>query len=136
MAILQLPFQGFYSSAKAALLSLTQSLHLELKGTGIEVCSILPGDVATGFTSSRRFTRAAGADASPYRGWMERNLKKIEKDELDGMSPDVIARAIRSQLKKRHMNVRVVPRADYKGVALLVRVLPVSVVLKIIGHLY
>ena len=56
MGILPLPYQGLYSSAKAALLSLTEALAMELKGTGIQCCSILPGDVATGFTSARKLT--------------------------------------------------------------------------------
>ena len=124
MAILQLPFQGFYSAAKAALLSLSESLSMELKGTGIECCSVLPGDVATGFTAARKFTVAAQDPGSPYRERMDRNLKKIEKDELGGMMPEVIGKAIRKQLTRKHMAVRVIPRIDYGAVGLLVRILP------------
>ena len=136
MAILQLPFQGFYSSAKAALLSLSQSLSMELKGTGIQCCSILPGDVATGFTQARRKNQCAEDPASPYKDAMEKNLAKIEKDELGGMSPDVIARAVLRQLRKKHMNVRVIPRIDYKAVALLVRILPASWALALLNAIY
>ncbi|MBO4340244.1 MAG: SDR family NAD(P)-dependent oxidoreductase [Bacteroidales bacterium] len=136
MAILQLPFQSLYSSAKAALLSLSQSLSLELKGSGIECCSILPGDVATGFTSARKKTAAALDEGSPYKARMEKNLAKIEKDELGGMSPDVIASAICRQLRRRHMAVRVIPRIDYKAVGFLVRVLPAKWVLAILNMIY
>ena len=183
MAVLQLPFQGLYSSAKAALLSLSQSLSLELKGTGIECCSILPGDVSTGFTSARKKTEAARREDSPYRDKMtpdffrisaeeiekpkvrvmdcipnvleipevilemeavdgelkadpEKNLAKIEKDELGGMAPSVIANAIFRQLRRRHMAVRVIPRIDYKAVGFLVRVLPAKWVLSILNLIY
>ena len=136
MALLQLPFQGFYSSMKAALLSLSESLSLELAGSGIQCCSILPGDVSTGFTSARKMNRAALLEDAPYKAWMRKNLKKIEKDELDGMSPDVIARAILKQLKKKRMAVRVVPRANYKAVAFLVRVVPARLKLFLIRKLY
>ena len=136
MAILQLPFQGFYSSAKAALLSLSQSLSMELKGTGIECCSILPGDVATGFTAARKINKAGADPASPYKHSMERNLQKIEHDELNGMSPDVIGKAILKQLKRRHMAVRVIPRLDYSLVGVLVRILPAKTVNSIISRLY
>lgn len=136
MAVLQLPFQGFYSSAKAALLSLSESLSLELKGTGIECCSILPGDVATGFTAARTFTGAARDPGSPYRKRMDRNLKKIEKDEQEGMSPEVIAKAIRRQLKKKHMAIRVIPRFDYAAVGLLTRILPERTKLWLLDLLY
>lgn len=136
MAILQLPFQGFYSAAKASLLSLSESLSMELKGTGIECCSVLPGDVSTGFTAARTFTVAAQDPASPYRERMDRNLQKIEKDELGGMSPEVIAKAIRKQLKRRHMCVRVIPRIDYAAVGLLVRILPEKAKLWLLDLLY
>ena len=136
MAVLQLPYQGFYSSAKAALLSLSQSLSLELKGSGIECCSILPGDVSTGFTGARKLTAKAAEENSPYREHMKKNLAKIEKDELSGMSPDVIGNAIRKQLLRRHMAVRVIPRIDYKAVGFLVRILPAKWVLSILRILY
>jgi NAD(P)-dependent dehydrogenase (short-subunit alcohol dehydrogenase family) len=136
MAILQLPFQGFYSAAKAALLSVSESLQMELKGTGIECCSVLPGDVSTGFTAARKFTGTAQDPGSPYRERMDRNLQKIEKDELGGMKPDVIARAVCRQLKKKHMAVRVIPRIDYGAVGLLVRILPERAKLWLLDLLY
>ena len=136
MSVLQLPFQGFYSSVKAALLSLSESLSLELKGSGIQCSAILPGDVATGFTGARKLTASSEDPASPYREQMARNLKKIEADERNGMSPDVIAKAIRKQLLRKHMAVRVIPRLDYKLVGFLVRILPAKWVLHVLSLLY
>ena len=136
MAILQLPFQGFYSAAKAALLSLSESLQMELKGTGIECCSVLPGDVSTGFTAARQFTAAAKDPGSPYRARMDRNLAKIEKDELGGMSPEVIGKAVCKQLMRKHMAVRVIPRIDYGAVGVLVRILPEKAKLWLLDLLY
>ena len=136
MAILQLPFQGFYSSVKAALLSLSESLSMELKGTGIECCSILPGDVATGFTAARKLTGAAQKADSPYKKRMEKNLMKIEKDELGGMQPEVIGRAVLRQLQRKHMSVRVIPRIDYGAVGLLVRLLPEKAKLSLLNRIY
>lgn len=136
MAVLQLPYQGFYSSAKAALLSLSQSLALELKGSGIQCCSVLPGDVATGFTAARRKTRAAQDPASPYNEKMEKNLRKIEHDELGGMSPEVIGKAILRQLRRRKMAVRTIPRLDYKLVGVLVRILPSKWAISVLSLLY
>ena len=136
MAVLQLPFQGFYSSAKAAMLSLSESLSMELKGSGIECCSVLPGDVATGFTAARKLNRSAQDPASPYREKMEKNLRKIEKDELGGMKPEVIARAILKQLKRKRMAVRTIPRLDYAAVGILVRLLPERPKLALLNLLY
>ena len=136
MAILQLPYQGFYASVKAALLALSQSLSLELKGTGIQCCSVLPGDVSTGFTQARRLTAAAQDPQSPYKAGMEKNLRQIEKDELGGMAPAVIAKAILKQLRKKKMRVRVIPRIDYAAIGLLVRILPEKSKLALIRLLY
>ena len=112
------------------------SLQMELKGTGIECCSILPGDVATGFTAARRFTAAAKDPGSPYRARMDRNLAKIEKDELGGMGPEVIAKAVCKQLRRKHMAVRVIPRIDYGAVGVLVRILPEKAKLWLLDLLY
>ena len=113
MAVLQLPYQGLYSSAKAALLSLSQSLSMELRGSGIE-CD----------------------PDSPYTQGMARNLRNIEHDEQNGMSPGVIGRAILKQLKRKHMAVRVIPRLDYRLVGMLVRIVPSKTALYILSRLY
>lgn len=135
MAILQLPFQGFYSSVKAALLSISESLTMELHGTGIQCCSVLPGDVKTGFTGARKMNAAVTPD-SPYKKEMDRNLAKIEHDELNGMEPEVIGKAIAKQLGKRKMAVRVIPRLDYAAINIAVRILPERLKLWIIRKLY
>ena len=134
MAILQLPYQGFYSAAKAALLSLSESLSMELRGSGIQCCSVLPGDVATGFTAARKFTAASQEPDCPYH-WQE-NLAQIEQDERGGMKPEVIGRAILRQLQRRKMAVRVIPRADYRLVGLAVRLLPEGWKLSLLKRLY
>lgn len=136
MAILQLPYQGFYSAAKAALLSISESLSMELSGSGIQCCSILPGDVRTGFTSARKLNKAAENPSSAYKESMERNLKKIEKDENGGMKPEVIARAVLRELRRRKMHVRVIPRLDYGLAGLAVRLVPEGLRIKIIKALY
>ena len=136
MGILSLPYQGFYSSAKAALLALVESLQMELKGSGITCCSILPGDVATGFTSARKLTAAAQKEDNPYQERMERNLRKIEKDEQGGMSPEVIAKAVLRQLRRRRMRARVIPRLDYGAVGFVVRICPVKLRLALVNGLY
>ena len=133
MAVLQLPYQVFYSSAKAAMLALTEGLRMELKGTGIQCCSILPGDVATEFTQARKKTFPEG---TPYDKGIRRNLEKIEKDEQNGMKPEVIAKAILRQLKKKRMRARVIPRADYKAVGVLARIFPEGLKLNLINALY
>ena len=136
MSILPLPYQSFYAAAKAALLSLTESLSIELASFGIQCCCVLPGDVATGFTGARKMNVAATAVDSPYKLRMERNLAKIEADEQGGMAPEVIGKAILRQLRRCRMRVRVIPRLDYALVGVLVRILPAAWRLKLVNRLY
>ena len=75
-------------------------------------------------------------EGTPYDKAVEKNLRKIEKDELGGMKPEVIAKAILKQLRKKRMSVRVIPRIDYKAVGLLARILPESWKLSLINALY
>ncbi|MEM9835113.1 MAG: SDR family NAD(P)-dependent oxidoreductase [Bacteroidota bacterium] len=42
-----IPFRSAYCASKGALLNLIESLRLEVKGTKLEVCAVLPGDMAT-----------------------------------------------------------------------------------------
>ena len=67
---------------------------------------------------------------------MEKNLMKIEKDELGGMQPEVIGRAVLRQLQRKHMSVRVIPRIDYGAVGLLVRLLPEKAKLSLLNRIY
>ena len=48
-AMFPIPFRAYYSSSKAAVDMLAQSLRMELSQTKIQVTSICPGDVKTNF---------------------------------------------------------------------------------------
>lgn len=133
-AFIPIPYQAFYSSVKAALLMYTKALSLEVAPFGIQCCSILPGDTKTGFTSARKYAEKAREGA--YAERMARSVAKMEKDEQNGMSPDVIARAICKQLTRSRMQLHVTPRLDYKAIEVLSRVLPERLVMWIVSLLY
>ena len=61
---------------------------------------------------------------------------QIEKDELGGMTPEVIGKAVCKQLLRKHMAVRVIPRIDYGAVGVLVRILPEKAKLWLLDLLY
>ena len=132
-AVIPIPYQAYYSSVKAALLMLTRALSLEVKPFGIQCCSILPGDTKTSFTAARK--KIAHVDEA-YRETMERSVGKMEKDEQNGMSPDVIGRAIVRQLKRRRMRPTVTPRLDYRFIYILSRLLPERLMKWVVGLLY
>jgi len=132
-SFIPIPFQGYYSAVKAGVLSLTQSLSLEVKPFGIQCCCILPGDVKTGFTSARKVVSSI---SDPYRERTAKSIEKMEKDEQGGMPPEKIAKEVVRQLGKRMMSPSVTPRIDYKLIRFLWRVMPQRFALWVVGLLY
>ncbi len=64
-----LPGQAGYAAAKAFVLSYTDSLHAELKGTGVTATSLCPGPVKTGFGEAAGFSDEEAEGALPAFMW-------------------------------------------------------------------
>jgi len=92
-AVAPIPFQGFYSASKSAIMLLMQSLSMEVKPYNIKCTCILPGDVKTDFTSSRKYTEASTLPSSEYTNAMKAAVQTMEKDEQNGMMPIIIEKA-------------------------------------------
>ena len=90
--LMGLPFQGLYSASKYAIEGYCEALRLELRGTGVTVTVLEPGDFATSFTASRSNVSAEEAHAAypSYRA----ALDSIEHDETHGLKPEVLARKV------------------------------------------
>lgn len=130
---LALPFQAFYSCSKAAINALTLALANELRSFGIAVCAVMPGDVATGFTDAREKSQKG---SELYGSTIEKSVSTMEKDERGGMSPDRIAKKVWSLSKKRHPKPLSTVGLQYKLFAFLNKVLPTSLVNRIVGLMY
>lgn len=69
------PYMSVYYASKAYVLSFSEALHEELRGTGVTVTALCPGPTATGFEAaadmgenSTMFRRADGAEGVARRG--------------------------------------------------------------------
>jgi NAD(P)-dependent dehydrogenase (short-subunit alcohol dehydrogenase family) len=100
-----LPFQGLYSASKFAVEGLVESLSMEVRGDGVRVSLIEPGDFHTGFTDRRTRVRRAGAE-SAYRAAFARTLAVIESDERGGSTPEPIARLVERILRSGRPRLR------------------------------
>ncbi len=97
--LMGLPYQGAYSASKFAIEGYCQSLRLELRGTGVSVTVIEPGDFSTNFTARRKAVCPDDVrDAYPSYG---RSLMSIEKDETSGLKPEYLAERISRIVMKR-----------------------------------
>lgn len=130
---LAIPFQAWYSISKAAVNALTMALANEVKPFGISVCSVMPGDIKTGFTAAREKS-IAGDDV--YSGRIEKSVSRMEKDEQNGMSPAVAGRFIARLALKRSVSPYNTIGWMYKCCILLGKILPGRMIRFILYHMY
>ena len=79
LGIVAMKYRGAYIASKFALEGLTDTLRMELSGTGIEVVSIRPGPIATNFVANAmvRFRADIDIDASAHSEVYRRRLARM-----------------------------------------------------------
>ena len=134
--LLAIPFQGLYSASKFALEGLTESLRLELRGTGVRVVLLEPGDHATGFTASRTPTAASTTNPA-YAVACARAIARMSADESSGPSPDRVARLVLRLLQTEHPRLRhTVGPLPQRAAVWLKRLSPYALVERILAGYY
>lgn len=128
------PFQSLYSSSKAALEMMTKSLRIEVKPFNIKACTVCPGDLHTGFTKNRLYTKAS--ENSAYGSAFKNSVSRMEHDETNGKSPDVVADDIVKIITSGKVPVRHIVGADYKFLVFLKRIFSMSFAEKILTSMY
>ena len=132
-AVAHIPFQTYYSAAKAAMESYTCALANEVRPFGVSVTVMQPGDIRTGFTQSRAKC-PAGDDV--YEGRIGRSVRGMEKDEENGMSPEAAGRYLLRIAKKRRVKPIYTLGLGYKCLSVLCKVLPCRLRNWVVGLLY
>ena len=133
-APIAIPFQAYYSASKAAVRTYTLALASEVRPFGIEVCVIMPGDIATGFTAARRKV-SEGDDI--YGGRISRSVARMEHDEQTGMDPAKAGAYIaKVALRERSHHPLYAIRADYKFFVFLSKILPAQALNRLIYAIY
>jgi short-subunit dehydrogenase len=81
IAFQPVPFQATYGASKAFVLSFTDALHEEMRGTGVTVTAVCPGPVRTEFGEQGGF---GGADEFiPDRLWLD--AEKVARDAINAL---------------------------------------------------
>jgi short-subunit dehydrogenase len=81
IAFQPVPFQATYGASKAAVLSFSEAIHEELRGTGVTITAVCPGPVRTEFGEAGGF---GGADDKiPGFAWLEAD--KVADDGIEGL---------------------------------------------------
>lgn len=132
-AMIPIPFQAYYSAAKAAINSYTLALAAEIRPYGIQVGAIQPGDIKTGFTAARRKS-LEGDDV--YGGRIGRSISVMEQDEQAGMPPEAVARKICAALKKKRLRPVTTVGGRYRFICAAAKLLPASLLNRIVSKIY
>ena len=131
-ADLSIPYQSFYSASKSALNAMALALANEVRGFGIRVSVLMPGDVATGFTDARE-KNIQGAEVYPG---VQSAVAAMEKDERGGMTPMQMARCLYRMATRPCIKPIYIGGFTYGIFCLLNRLLPKRWVNGIVGMLY
>lgn len=128
-----IPMQSHYSSSKYALEAYAQSARMEMKEYGVKVCLVEPGDTHTGFTDNRQSYYDKN---SVYYKVSKKSIGKMEQDELNGRSPDSVAKVCEKLVSRKNPPIRVAVGIEYKLLMFLLRFMPDRFTLWILGKLY
>jgi len=130
---LAIPFQAFYSSSKAAVNTFTEALANEVAPYKIQVCSVMPGDIRTGFTKNRKKNMHV---SDCYRRRVDKSVAVMENDECNGMDPEVAAKTIDRLVQKKKMPLYKTVGFKYKIFVLLHKLLPAKFANYVVGEIY
>ena len=131
-AALAIPFQTYYSATKSAINSFTLALANEVKPFNIKVSAVMPGDVSTGFTGSRK----KNTEGTQVYKALARSVATMENDEINGLKPTQIAKIIYKVANKRNPKPLTTGGAKYKIFVTLSKILPTRFVNYVVGKLY
>ena len=114
-----LPYRGFYSAVKAALISLTETLSGEVKQFGITVADVAPGDFKSNIAAGRYHTPVF--ENSAYKEVYTKVLKQIDEEVDNGMDVQVMVNEVYKVIASKK------PKLHYKAGAFMQKF---SIVLK------
>ncbi len=128
-----LPYQAMYSATKSAVEVFSRALATEVRGFGVRVTCVMPGDTKTGFTAARI---KDGEDDNDNFAKMHKSISKMEHDEQNGMSPLKAARVVYKTLTCKKRKLRVAVGCSSKMIIFLSKILPVKAVDYIVRKMY
>ncbi|ALI55449.1 SDR family NAD(P)-dependent oxidoreductase [Celeribacter marinus] len=116
LGIMAMPWRGSYNATKFAIEGLTDTMRLEMRGTGIDVISIEPGPIGTAFRLNARkqfdawIDCKASARADHYRNVLVPRLYKAAETSTPDpfeLGPDAVTAKLKRALTSRR------PKAHY-----------------------
>ena len=129
-ALFALPFRTLYCASKSAVSMLSNSLRLELKTAGIQVCAICPGEIKTNFTKNRVKHFATN---ERYGKRIENATNNIDKHEDSRMCVQFVSKKIFKIINKKKLKPQYIIGGKYKALYFASKIFPLSCILGITG---
>jgi len=131
LGFVALKYRGAYIASKYALEGLSDTLRLELSGSGIHISLIEPGPIVSRFRANalRAFRRHVDAEHSVHRETYRAVLARLEDQEHEvpfTLPPEAVLDKVIHALESRRPRTHYPVTAPTYGFALLKRLLPVS----------
>lgn len=133
-----MPYRGAYNASKFALEGITDTLRLELQGSGIEVSLIEPGPIRTRFRENAlaAFQRHIDVSNSAHREAYERVLARLEaraNNNRFALDPQAVTDCVVHALESPRPKIRYRVTTPTKTFAVLKRLLPARVLDRLLG---
>ena len=131
-------YRGAYNASKFALEAISDALRLELKGSGIYVSLIEPGPIRSSFRKNayKKFKKYIDIEKSYHKEAYKVAIKRFESSEDDPftLSSEAVYKELKGILKTKKPRARYQVTFPTKLFWILKRVLPVSVLDKIVDR--
>lgn len=98
--VMGLPYRATYCASKFAIDGFTEALRMEVAPFGVQVCSVLPGDVQTAINDHRL---TATNENSVYKASFDRTHQIMNDDVVQGIAPEMVAKKVHRLIKKRRI---------------------------------
>lgn len=131
-ALFALPYRAMYCASKAAVNMAAYGLYMELKGSGIRVSTVCPGDIKTAFTANRVKYSEGG---ERYGEAPLKSAQKIDGRENKRMNLDKAAKKIYKCCRKCRKPLYIVG-AKYKFLNFLRHILPQKLFLDVTAKMF
>lgn len=128
LGLISAPLRGAYCASKFALEALSDSLRMELEGSGVHVSLIEPGPIRTRFVEHAiaNFLRTIDIAGSPNRVVYEARLARMQQggNNIFKLEPEAVARKLVHAAESRRPRARYYVTAPTYFAAVMRRVAP------------
>ncbi len=129
LGLVAIGFRGAYTASKFALEGYTDTLRIELHGSGIHVATIEPGPIESriGQNAARAARRHIDIETSVHRDYYRRRISRLEQgsgNTLGQLGPEAVLRVLVHACENRRPRTRYYVTAPTRLAAAMRRLLP------------